>query len=199
MGYPKFCLAAWDEAGGIDVSEHCEPLPVGKRSFENSKKFIRPRSGRPKGRRAPAIAFLGFSFVLAALLNTLLLTTATAMVRITDDHGGNIGAYWSRYMTLRDAGEQIVIDGTCSSACTLVLAIVPHDRICVTANAVLGFHAAGRLGFLGATVINDPGTRTLWNVYPTSIRQWISRHGGLGPRMIYLSGSELFAMYRQCR
>jgi hypothetical protein len=122
----------------------------------------------------------------------------TAMVRITDDHGGNVGAYLSRYMALRDGGAQIVIDGTCISACTLVLAIVPHDRICVTANAVLGFHAARRPGFFGAKVINVPGTRMLWNLYPNSIRRWISHNGGLGATTIYLSGPDLFAMYRQC-
>jgi hypothetical protein len=128
-----------------------------------------------------------------------LAQTAAAVVRITDDHGGNIGAYWSRYMALRDPGEQIIIDGTCSSACTLVLGLLPHDRICVTANAVLGFHAAWRPGFLGFEIINDPGTRTLWNIYPTPIREWISHNGGLGHATIYLSGPELFKMYRQCR
>jgi hypothetical protein len=136
---------------------------------------------------------------IAAILIAALPKIAAAVVRITDDHGGNIGAYWSRYMTLRDAGEQIVIDGTCSSACTLVLGIVPLDRICVTPNAVLGFHAAWRPGFLGFEVINDPATRTLWNFYPLSIRQWISRNGGLGFNTIYLAGPELFTMYRQCR
>jgi hypothetical protein len=52
-------------------------------------------------------------------------------------------------MALRDAGEQIVIDGTCSSACTLVLGIVPHDRICVTSNAVfdLGGPIVGKAPF----------------------------------------------------
>jgi hypothetical protein len=76
---------------------------------------------------------------------------------------------------------------------------VPHDRICVTQNAVLGFHAAWRPGFLGFEIINDPATRTLWNFYPTPIRQWINRNGGLGPATIYLSGPELLSMYRQCR
>src|SRR5262249_6124140 len=136
---------------------------------------------------------------LVASLMWVLPKIAGAVVRITDDRGGNIGAYWSRYMALRDAGEQIVIDGTCSSACTLVLGIVPHDRICVTPNAVLGFHAAWRPGFLGFEVVNDPATRTLWNIYPIAIRQWISHNGGLGQTTICLSGSELFAMYRQCR
>jgi hypothetical protein len=128
-----------------------------------------------------------------------LAQTAAAVVRITGDRGGNIGAYWSRYMALRDTGEQIIIDGICSSACTLVLGIVPHDRICVTQNAVLGFHAAWRPGLFGFEIINDPATRTLWNIYPMPIRQWINRNGGLGRATIYLSGPELLSMYRQCR
>jgi hypothetical protein len=144
-------------------------------------------------------ARIAVTMALALMLTWLLTKSAVAVVRITDDRGGNIGAYWSRYMSLRDSGEQIVIDGTCSSACTLVLGIVPHDRICVTSNAVLGFHAAWRPGFLGFEIINDPGTRTLWNIYPMPIRQWISRNGGLGFATIYLSGPELLNMYRQCR
>lgn len=139
--------------------------------------------------------------VLVAFAGLLPASPATAAttVRIADDHGGNIGAYYSRFIALREAGTQVVIDGTCASACTMVLGIVPHDRICVTANAVFGFHAAWRPGFLGFEVLNDPATRTLWNLYPTSIRRWIARNGGLGLQMIYLSGPELFAMYPQCR
>jgi len=132
-------------------------------------------------------------------LSAALSQPAAAALRITNDQGGNIGQYWSRYMAVRDSGEQVVIDGMCSSACTLVLGIVPTDRICVTPNTVLGFHAAWRPGFLGFRVINDPATRTLWSFYPNPIRQWIARNGGLGFTTIYLSGAELFAMYRQCR
>jgi hypothetical protein len=136
---------------------------------------------------------------LVLVFSCALAGAAGAVVRIADDRGGNIGAYWSRYMALRDAGEQIIIDGLCSSACTLVLGIVPHDRICVTQNAVLGFHAGWRPGFLGFQIVNDPATRTLWNIYPLQIRQWISRNGGLSLTTIYLSGPELLSMYRQCR
>jgi hypothetical protein len=153
--------------------------------FSNSRFLLRLRTA--------------FAIALALVLVLLLAESAGAIVRITDDRGGNIGAYWSRYMALRDAGEQIIIDGICSSACTLVLGIVPHDRICVTQNAVLGFHAGWRPGFLGYQIINDPATRTLWNIYPMQIRQWISRNGGLGLTTIYLSGAELQSMYRQCR
>jgi hypothetical protein len=141
--------------------------------------------------------------LLAALLWLATLgnhsTTAAATLRITEDRGGNIGLYWSRYMALRDSGQQVVIDGICSSACTMVLGIVPNDRICVTQNAVLGFHAAWRPGFLGFRVINTPATRTLLSFYPAPIRQWIARRGGLGTDTMYLSGPELFALYRECR
>jgi hypothetical protein len=95
-------------------------------------------------------------------------------------------------------GEKIIIDGTCSSACTLVLGIVPHDRICVTRRALLGFHAAWRPDFLGSKTINEPATRTLMSFYPLPIRRWIEDHGGLGTDMMYLSGRELMAIYREC-
>jgi len=152
-----------------------------------------PRQALNRKRRLSA------TLAIAAVVIMATTNSAAASVRITDDHGGNIGEYWSRYTALRDFGEQIVIDGKCSSACTMVLGIVPHDRICVTANAVLGFHAAWRPGFLGIPVINQPATQALWNMYPIPIRQWIVRNGGLGLATIYLSGPELFAMYRQCR
>lgn len=148
--------------------------------------------------RCAAVSSVFRAFLSVTLLVVLLPNTATAVVRIAGDQGGNIGAYWGRYIALRDSGEQIVIDGTCSSACTLVLGIVPRDHICVTPNAVLGFHAAWRPGFLGLQTVNDPATRTLWNYYPDPVRQWIARNGGLGSKTIYLSGPELLSMYRRC-
>lgn len=137
--------------------------------------------------------------ILLIAIVSVLGAPAAATVRITDDDGGQIGTYWARYMALRASGEQVVIDGKCASACTMVLGLIPHDRICVTANAKLGFHAAYRRGVLGFEIVNDPATRTLWDLYPGPIRQWIARNGGLGLQMIYLSGPELFAMYRLCR
>jgi hypothetical protein len=143
---------------------------------------------------------------LAALIHLVAVfvlsassSTASATVRISDDHGGNIGEYWSRFMALRDAREQVIIDGTCSSACTMVLGIVPADRICVTDNATFGFHAAYRPGFLGVRIVNEPATRTLMSIYPDAIRQWLMRNGGLRRETVYLSGRELFALYRKCR
>ena len=143
-------------------------------------------------------AMLVCAISIAPFLATTIPTTAPAAIIIKDDHGGNIGVYWSRYAALRDMGQEIIIDGVCSSACTLVLGMVPHDRICVTQNALLGFHAAWRPSPLGVKVINGPGTRTLLSLYPPPIREWIARHGGLGGETIYLFGPDLRAMYREC-
>jgi hypothetical protein len=140
---------------------------------------------------------------IAACLALLVILAnppgTTAALRIADDHGGNIGVYWSRFRAVRDSNEQVIIDGTCSSACTLVLGLVPPRRICVTKNAVFGFHAAWRPGFLGLPVINAPATRTLLSSYPPAIQQWIARNGGLTDKMLYLSGRDLSALYHECR
>jgi hypothetical protein len=131
------------------------------------------------------------------VLAILLITSASATVRIQRDRGGQIGHYLDNFAMIRDRGETVMIDGPCLSACTLVLGIVPPDRICVTSRARLGFHAAWRRR-QGETVISGPGTRLLWQTYPHNIRAWIQRRGGLSRRMIYLRGRELRAMYRPC-
>ncbi len=41
-------------------------------------------------------------------------------------------------------------------------------------------------------------TQLLMDIYPQHVRSWISRRGGLSPRMMYLSGRELTAMYNTC-
>ena len=66
--------------------------------------------------------------------------------------GGQIGPYLEILAALRNSGERVVIDGPCLSACTLVLGVIPRDRICVTARARLGFHAAWHPGENGRAV-----------------------------------------------
>ena len=78
----------------------------------------------------------------AVLWPAAAATAAAPAERILDDSGGRIGSYLNRYEALRKSGQRVVIDGTCASACTLLLGLIPHDRICVTPRAVLAFHAA---------------------------------------------------------
>jgi hypothetical protein len=134
----------------------------------------------------------------AAMLLTMNVSSASATVRISDDRGGQIGDYLTKYHALRENGEQVMIDGTCASACTMLLGVIPRNRICVTPRAVLAFHSAWTPTSEGEQ-ISSAGNYYLWSNYPPTVRKWIIQHGGLHARIIYLSGAELAAMYPACR
>ena len=140
-------------------------------------------------------------FATGLLATGLLLAgvgASQAVVRISDDRGGRIGAYVDKYQSLRTSGETVIIDGLCASACTIVLGVVPHDKICVTSRASLGFHAAWDFAANGREVTNPDATQTLYSMYPSPVRRWIAARGGLKPQMIFLRGNELMSMYRSC-
>jgi hypothetical protein len=138
------------------------------------------------------------SAVTGAVLALVVATAARADIRIYQDAGGHIDYYLDMFARVRDSGEKIVIDGTCKSACTLVLGAVPRDRICVTSRAKLGFHAAYVFDSWGRAVMSPEDTAVLWANYPQPIRNWLTQHGGLTVRMIYLSGRELRSIYPPC-
>jgi hypothetical protein len=135
---------------------------------------------------------------LAATMLILNVSDAISAVRITNDRGGRIGSYVIKYQRLASAGESVVIDGLCASACTIVLSELPHDRICVTSRATLGFHAAWNYGPNGRPFTDPEATLMLYAAYPTPVRRWIARQGGLKPHIMFLSGKSLRAMYRLC-
>jgi hypothetical protein len=136
--------------------------------------------------------------ICGAIFAAVLTADAHALVRISNDKGGQIGPYLDAYVSLRKTGQRVMIDGPCLSACTIVLGVMPRDRICVTPRAQLGFHAAWNPGRDGRPVLSQAGTKALWDIYPGEIRTWLKRRGGLKPKMVYLSGSELMSMYRPC-
>src|SRR6266508_3700748 len=83
-----------------------------------------------------------FWSIAACLVASLVsLSPARAAVVISGDNGGRIDRYLNKFELVRASGQQVVIDGPCLSACTLVLRAVPKDRICVTRRASLGCHA----------------------------------------------------------
>jgi hypothetical protein len=135
-------------------------------------------------------------FLLAAFLVFAGVHPSGAAVRIAGDRGGRIGQYVDRYDAIRASGETVIIDGLCSSACTMVLGVVSHDKICVTSHAELGFHAAYNLGAKGRAVPNLEATQLLYSHYPSTIRNFA--RGGLKSQMIFLRGKELMSLYRPC-
>ncbi|MBK5961891.1 hypothetical protein CCR97_27325 [Rhodoplanes elegans] len=135
---------------------------------------------------------------LGAALAVGAIMPAAADVLITSDTGGMIGDYVSRWQRVRQSGERVVIDGTCLSACTIVVGMIPRDRLCATRNAALGFHAAWLPDQTGRRVTSPVATRALWGLYPGSVRRWIAQRGGLTPNMLMMRGRDLAGVVQPC-
>jgi hypothetical protein len=136
--------------------------------------------------------------VLAAVVLLASIGASQAVVRIGEDRGGRIGTYVDKYQDVRSSGDLVIIDGLCASACTIVLGAIPHDKICVTSHAALGFHAAWDLDDDGHAITNPEATHMLYSMYPPQVKKWIKQRGGLTAHMIFLRGKELTTMYHTC-
>ena len=137
--------------------------------------------------------------LVGALASAFVTTTTFAEVHIVNDPGGEVSEYVQKFHELRKAGERLVIDGPCLSACTLFTGIIPPDHVCVTRRAVLGFHAASYFDDARHTLVpTRQGTQVIMRLYPPEIRNWIERHGGLTPHIMALRGKELSAIYNTC-
>ena len=68
----------------------------------------------------------------------------------------------------------------------------------MTSHATLGFHAAWDFGANGRAITNPEATQMLYSMYPSPVRRWIAARGGLTPRMIFLRGKQLQALYKPC-
>ena len=137
---------------------------------------------------------------LALLLAALVCAVpASAEIRILASPGGEVGPFLDLFARVRASGERVVIDGPCLSACTLVLSTVPNDRICVTRRAILGFHAARSMDARGRLYAEPEASAVVLQAYPSAVRGWIRRHGGLSSRVLLLRGRELAAIYPLCR
>ena len=137
--------------------------------------------------------------LLAAVLWGMVGAPAHAEVRILASPGGAVAPFLELFERVRASGERVVIDGPCLSACTLVLSMVPDDRICVTRRAVLGFHAARSIDRRGRIYAEPEASQLVLQAYPAPVRGWISRRGGLTSRLLLLRGRELAAIYPTCR
>jgi hypothetical protein len=142
-------------------------------------------------------AFAG-AIVLATML-CVLAAPARAEVRILGSPGGQVGPFLDLFERVRDSGQRVVIDGPCLSACTLVLSMVPGERICVTRRAILGFHAARSMDRRGRMYAEPEASEAVLEAYPSPVRSWIRHRGGLTSRLLLLRGRELAAIYPSCR
>jgi hypothetical protein len=145
------------------------------------------------------LAIIRKAVPVAVLICALAAPAAHAEVRILSSPGGQVGPFLDLFEKVRASGERVVIDGPCLSACTLVLSMVPGERICVTRRAVLGFHAARSMDRRGHLYAEREASELVLQAYPAGVRNWIVRRGGLTSRLLLLRGRELAALYPTCR
>jgi hypothetical protein len=151
------------------------------------------------GERGEALSMKWQAALVGALASAVITSAAFAEVHIVNDPGGEVSEYVEKFHELRKAGEHLVIDGPCLSACTLFTGIIPHDHVCVTKRAVLGFHAASYFDDARHTLVpTRQGTQVIMRLYPPEIQSWIERHGGLTAHIMALRGKELDALYDMC-
>jgi hypothetical protein len=109
-------------------------------------------------------------------------------IDVSDNHGGSVAQYNTRWAELARQGVNVRIVGPCQSACTVLLGHVPHSRICVTPQASFGFHLAHRAD----------ATATLQRAYSPGITAWINAHGGLTHEFIWMRAPDTYRYFRKC-
>ena len=91
------------------------------------------------------------------------------------DPGGSVSTFAQWWQRIAESGDDVVIDGSCISACTFFLGIIPLNRVCVTERATLGLHEASS-GDTPSAASTQVYTHLF---YPRWVQQWIAAQGGL--------------------
>lgn len=91
--------------------------------------------------------------------------------------GGSIQEHISHFWTLARSGAPVEMRGGCYSACTLITAHVPKEKLCFAPGSFLAFHAATWTQ-TPPHQISPSATLQMYQSYPLEIRQWINRNGG---------------------
>jgi hypothetical protein len=116
--------------------------------------------------------------------------------------GGYLEEHVKRWRALAESGDDVEIRGSCVSACTMILAYIPSNKICFSYGASLRFHKARTL-YDDVPVPNTPVTQWMLDQYPPDIRTWLIRRGGVEEmttkKIWVLDATELWEMgYRKC-
>jgi hypothetical protein len=117
------------------------------------------------------------------------------------ERGGVIKEHIERWQELARSGADVEILDACYSACTLILAYVPKERLCFGAFATLQFHLAWNPE-TGKPSLD--ATQWMLKQYPREIFDWIMERGGVAnmtiPTFMELRAPSLWRMgYRQCK
>ena len=93
----------------------------------------------------------------------------------TRNAGGRIVDHWERWKALAAQGGEVEIRGPCWSACTLIMAHIPRERLCFDKHAELNFHQAMR----PSGELSMEASQWMVDQYPEDIRKWLKTMGGV--------------------
>ncbi len=127
-------------------------------------------------------------FALFLLLLAWIAPALAETIDVSDSHGGVVSQYNARWAELGSRGVNVRIVGPCQSACTVLFAHIPRERICVTPNASFGFHLAK----------TATGNSLLRSAYSSDIMAWIDAHGGLQQSFIWMRAPDTYKFFKRC-
>ena len=89
--------------------------------------------------------------------------------------GGRVDDHRQQYTYYRLTKTRVEVRGPCYSACTLLLAYVAPENLCIEAGAFMAFHAI-RSAEYGQRL--PAATFDYYTSMPTAVRRWINDNGG---------------------
>ena len=96
--------------------------------------------------------------------------TPGATIVINGDPGGSVRKRYNEVQDINRLSQRVEIrKGACLSSCTMFLGAAD---VCVSPQAILGFHGPSRLGYKLASSEFEAWSRVIAAHYPTVIRQW---------------------------
>ena len=101
---------------------------------------------------------------------------AEKVYHIRNAPGGNVREHYAKFVRVAAEYDRVEISGMCKSACTMVLGIVPLDRICITSGAYFMFHAGHKRD---SRIYDERATQDMLASYAGPVRQWVLAHRAL--------------------
>jgi hypothetical protein len=119
-------------------------------------------------------------------------------------NGGVMDDFIKYWHQVKREGRQVRIQGRCASSCTLMIGIIPKERICVAPGAYMAFHQASDSYFHPQYGVqraySESGTQLMWDHYKKikPIKDFLVATGGLKSDLTKLSGRHLQKIFRAC-
>lgn len=119
--------------------------------------------------------------------------TGKNWISVADNSGGSVASFVQHARSLQAAGTQVRFTGRCDSACTLLMAL-PARQTCIKPGAYFRFHAP---------ISGDPRMarltqRYMMMKYPSWVRSFIERRGGLTAQLVRMDYDYASRFMRSC-